>query len=36
MPVINVTLIENVFDSKQKTDLITKLTDSVESVYPGL
>ncbi len=36
MPIINVKLIENVFDSEQKTELIAKLTDTVESIYPGL
>jgi len=36
MPIVNVQLIEDVFDSKQKSELITKLTDAVESVYPGL
>ncbi len=36
MPIINVKLIENVFDSDQKTELISKITDTVESVYPGL
>lgn len=36
MPIINVKIIQNVFDVEQKTDLIAKLTDTVESVYPGL
>ena len=36
MPIINVKIIENVFDSAQKTELISKLTDTVESIYPGL
>ena len=36
MPIINVKLIENVFNSEQKTELISKLTDTVESIYPGL
>lgn len=36
MPIINVKIIENVFDSAQKIELISKLTDTVESIYPGL
>jgi len=35
MPLINVKLIENVFSSDQKAELIEKLTDSIESVSPG-
>jgi len=36
MPIINVKLVENVFDSEQKAELIAKITDTVESIYPGL
>jgi 4-oxalocrotonate tautomerase len=36
MPIINVKLVENVFDSNQKQALISKFTDAVESIYPGL
>ena len=36
MPIINAELVENVFDANQKRALISKLTDAVESVYPGL
>lgn len=36
MPIINVKLIENVFNSEQKVELIAKITDTVESIYPGL
>ncbi|NOR56259.1 MAG: 4-oxalocrotonate tautomerase [Sulfurovum sp.] len=36
MPYINVKLVENVFDEKQKTELIEKITDAIDSVYPGL
>ena len=36
MPIINAKLVQNVFDSNQKRALISKLTDAVESVYPGL
>lgn len=36
MPVINVKLIETVFNPGQKKQLIAKLTDALESVYPGL
>ena len=36
MPIVNVKLIEGAFDTNQKRDLIAKLTDAVEDVYPGL
>jgi 4-oxalocrotonate tautomerase len=36
MPIINVKLVENVFDASQKKELVEKLTDALESVYPGL
>jgi 4-oxalocrotonate tautomerase len=36
MPIINVKLVENAFDSNQKRELVSKITDSVESIYPGL
>ena len=36
MPILNVKLVRNAFDAKQKQELISKLTDAVESVYPGL
>jgi 4-oxalocrotonate tautomerase len=36
MPIINVKLVEGVFRTEQKTELLAKLTDAVESVYPGL
>lgn len=36
MPIINVKLVENAFSSDQKRELLLKLTDAVESVYPGL
>lgn len=35
MPIINVKLIENVFDSEQKTKLIAKLTGTIDSIDPG-
>jgi len=35
MPLINVKLIENVFTTEQKIELIEKLTDAIESVSPG-
>jgi 4-oxalocrotonate tautomerase len=35
MPLINVKLIENVFSTEQKVELIEKLTDTIESVSPG-
>lgn len=36
MPIINVKLVEGVFSTDQKQALLPKLTDAVESVYPGL
>lgn len=36
MPIINVKVVENVFSADQKRELLSKLTDVMESVYPGL
>jgi 4-oxalocrotonate tautomerase len=36
MPLINVKLVENVYSVEQKTELIEKLTDAIDSVIPGL
>lgn len=36
MPIVSVKLVENELGSKQKQDLIAKLTDAVEAVTPGL
>lgn len=36
MPIINVKLVEGAFRPEQKKQLLSKLTDAVESVYPGL
>ena len=36
MPLINVKLVENVYSSKQKVELIEKLTDAMDTVIPGL
>jgi 4-oxalocrotonate tautomerase len=36
MPIINVRLIEGVFTADQKNELLPKLTDAVEDVYPGI
>lgn len=36
MPIINVKLVEGAFQTHQKHELLAKLTDAVESVYPGL
>lgn len=36
MPIINVKLVEGAFSDEQKRELLPKLTDAVESVYPGL
>jgi 4-oxalocrotonate tautomerase len=36
VPIINVKLVEGVFAADQKQELLSKLTDAVESVYPGL
>ena len=35
MPYINVKLVENVFSTKQKSEIIEKLTDAMESIIPG-
>jgi 4-oxalocrotonate tautomerase len=36
MPIVNVKLVENVFDSNQKQQIISKFTDALESIHPGL
>jgi 4-oxalocrotonate tautomerase len=36
MPIVNIKLVENAFSSDQKEQLLGKITDAVESVYPGL
>lgn len=36
MPIINVKLVEGAFQADQKRKLISKLTDAIEDVYPGL
>ena len=36
MPIINVKLVEGALRTEQKQQLLAKLTDAVESVYPGL
>ena len=36
MPIINVKLVESVFSTDKKGELLVKLTDAVEAVYPGL
>jgi 4-oxalocrotonate tautomerase len=36
MPIVNIKLVENTFDSNQKQELVSKITDAIESVYPGL
>jgi 4-oxalocrotonate tautomerase len=36
MPIINVKLVEGVLQTDQKRQLLSRLTDAVESVYPGL
>lgn len=36
MPIINVKLVEGVLRTEQKHQLLSKLTDAVEAVYPGL
>ncbi len=35
MPYINVKLVENVFSTKQKAEIIEKLSDAMESIIPG-
>lgn len=36
MPIINVKLVEGALRTEQKHQLVSKLTDAVEAVYPGL
>lgn len=36
MPIINVKLVQGVLRTEQKHALLSKLTDAVESVVPGL
>jgi 4-oxalocrotonate tautomerase len=36
MPIINVKLVEGAFRTEQKHQLLSKLTDAVEAIYPGL
>jgi 4-oxalocrotonate tautomerase len=36
MPIINVKIVEGTFRTEQKHELLSKLTDAVEGVYPGL
>jgi len=36
MPIINVKIVEGAFRTDQKHELLSKLTDAVEAVYPGL
>ena len=36
MPIIHVKLVEGAFTDDQKQELLPKLTDAVESIYPGL
>ena len=36
MPIINVKLVEGALRTEQKHQLLSKLTDAVEAVYPGL
>ncbi len=36
MPIINVKLVEGAFRIEQKHELLSRLTDAVEAVYPGL
>jgi len=36
MPIINVKLVEGAFRADQKHELLSRLTDAVESIYPGL
>ena len=36
MPIINVKLVEGAFGTEQKHQLLSKLTDAIEAVYPGL
>lgn len=36
MPIIHVKVVEGTFDRNKKQDLLTKMTDAVETTYPGL
>jgi 4-oxalocrotonate tautomerase len=36
MPIVNVKLVENVFSDEQKRELLPRLTDAIEAVYPGI
>ncbi len=36
MPIVNVKLVEGAFGTEQKHQLLSKLTDAIEAVYPGL
>jgi len=36
MPIINVKLVEGALRTEQKHELLSRLTDAVEAVYPGL
>jgi 4-oxalocrotonate tautomerase len=36
MPIIEVKIVEGVFDADQKQALLPRLTDAVEAVHPGL
>ena len=36
MPIVNVKLVKGVLGANQKHKLLSKLTDAVEDVYPGL
>jgi 4-oxalocrotonate tautomerase len=36
MPIIDVRLVENVFDTEQKRGLVERLTDAVGAICPGL
>jgi 4-oxalocrotonate tautomerase len=36
MPIVNVKLVENVFDKNQKEEIISRFTEAIESIHPGL
>lgn len=36
MPIIDVKLVESALDEQKKQELLARLTDAMESVYPGL
>ncbi|MFG0285380.1 MAG: 4-oxalocrotonate tautomerase family protein [Phycisphaerales bacterium JB039] len=36
MPIVNIKLVEGAFDSDQKRLLLERITDAIESIYPGL